>query len=102
MSQSKRIVEEKFCEVADRAPSAFGNNAAPMAEGVANDNAPASPAVVLHPTRCESDAPQLDLRLVGDGRAFIRALARIIVRCELISAGLIAAPEPCAPKTRAG
>jgi hypothetical protein len=34
-----------------------------------------------------ADPPVLDLRIVGDGRAFFRAIARILVHHELISAG---------------
>ncbi|MBA3462531.1 MAG: hypothetical protein H0T46_21425 [Deltaproteobacteria bacterium] len=61
---------------------------------VANDNTQVHTTVSLYPTSRRSDAPQLDLRHVGDGRPFIRALARNIVRHELISASLIAAPAP--------
>ena len=50
----------------------------------------------------DGDAPILELRVVGDGRAFIRALARIIVRRELISAGLIADPDPCLVDAQTG
>jgi hypothetical protein len=39
------------------------------------------------------NAPALELRTVGDGRAFIHALARTIVRRELIAAGLIPSPN---------
>ena len=38
------------------------------------------------------NTPRLELRVVGDGRAFIQALARTLVRHELIAAGLIAGP----------
>lgn len=41
------------------------------------------------------DRPILELRLVGDGRAFLRALAGILVRRELIEAGAIPDPERC-------
>ncbi len=34
-----------------------------------------------------ANAPILELRSVGDGRAFYRALARVIVRRELILGG---------------
>lgn len=42
-----------------------------------------------------ADRPVLELRLVGDGRAFFRALAAILVRRELISAGMIPDPDRC-------
>jgi hypothetical protein len=41
------------------------------------------------------DRPILELRLVGDGREFFRALAGILVRRELIEAGVIPDPERC-------
>jgi hypothetical protein len=41
------------------------------------------------------DRPILELRLVGDGRVFLRALASILVRRELIEAGVIPDPERC-------
>lgn len=46
-----------------------------------------------HPTA--ADPPVLELRATGDGRAFYRALARILVRRELVSAGAIPAPDGC-------
>lgn len=70
--------------------------------GAANDNLPAPAGPAEYPIGGERDVPLLELRVVGDGRAFIRALARAIVRRELISAGLIAAPDPCASPRRAG
>lgn len=39
-----------------------------------------------------SDAAWLELKPVGNGQAFVHVLARIIVRRELITAGLIPAP----------
>lgn len=42
----------------------------------------------------DNAAPLLELRPAGDGRAFVRALARVIVRGELIAAGVIATPDP--------
>lgn len=57
---------------------------------------------VATPASHLEDAPVLELRFVGDGRAFVRALARIIVRHELISAGLIANPDACVLDARAG
>lgn len=103
MSNAAHTIEEQSVGGGTHRTDALGNDALPPIAGpAANENAPTSPATVLHPTRSRSDRPQLELRHVGDGRAFIRALARIIVRGELISAGLIAAPEPCADNTRAG
>ena len=52
--------------------------------------------------RLVEDRPVLALRAVGDGRAFIRAIARVIVRRELISAGLIADPDACSIVSQAG
>lgn len=46
--------------------------------------------------------PVIDLVPVGDGRAFARALARIIVRRELISRGAIADPDRCEEPRLAG
>jgi hypothetical protein len=46
--------------------------------------------------------PILDLQRIGDGRAFSRALARIIVRRELISAGAIPDPDRCDAPALAG
>jgi len=42
-----------------------------------------------------ADPPVLELRPVGEGRAFCHALARIIVRRELILAGMIPDPDGC-------
>lgn len=42
-----------------------------------------------------ADPPLLDLSSVGDGRAFYRSLARIIVRREMISAAVIPDPDGC-------
>lgn len=42
-----------------------------------------------------ADRPILELRPVGDGRVFFRALAGILVRRELIEAGVIPDPEGC-------
>ena len=39
--------------------------------------------------------PIVELNIVGDGRPFVRTLARLLVRRELISAGLIADPDRC-------
>ena len=47
----------------------------------------------------DGDPPALELRSVGDGRVFYRALARILVRRELISLGVIPDPDGCAPST---
>lgn len=44
----------------------------------------------------------VELVSVGDGRAFYRTLARIIVRRELISMGVIADPERCEAERLAG
>jgi hypothetical protein len=46
--------------------------------------------------------PVLDLWPVGDGRGFSRALARILVRRELISACVIADSESCEGPPTAG
>lgn len=40
------------------------------------------------------NAALVQLRVVGDGRAFVHALARAIVRAELIAAGVVPKPEP--------
>jgi hypothetical protein len=45
------------------------------------------------PAEVATSGPRLELRPVGDGRAFIRSLARSFVRRELIAAGVIATPE---------
>jgi hypothetical protein len=42
-----------------------------------------------------ADPPVLELRATGDGRTFYRALAKIVVRRELVSAGAIPAPDGC-------
>lgn len=47
------------------------------------------------------DAPILELRPVGDGRRFLRVLARSIVRRELIAAGLVEA-DRCVTERKAG
>jgi hypothetical protein len=43
----------------------------------------------------EADRPTLELHTAGDGRAFCRALARIIVRRELVSVGAIPDSNGC-------
>lgn len=60
-----------------RSPGLSEQQSAVQASDVGNDNA----------------GPFVELRHTGDGRAFVRALARSIVRAELIAAGVIAAPE---------
>jgi hypothetical protein len=57
---------------------------------------------IADPAKGDNDMPMIKLRPVGDGRAFCRALARIFVRRELISAGLIADPDRCEPEALAG
>lgn len=57
---------------------------------------------IADPAKSVGDAPIIKLRTVGDGRAFCRALARNIVRRELISMGLIADPARCEPEALAG
>jgi hypothetical protein len=52
--------------------------------------------------RLGEDSPILELRTVGNGRSFVRALARIIVRRELISIGLIPDPDPCLENAQTG
>lgn len=42
-----------------------------------------------------ADPPVLELRSIGDGRAFYRALASIIVRRELKAAGVIPDLDAC-------
>lgn len=48
------------------------------------------------------DGAIVALRPVGTGRPFVRALARIIVRRELIFARLIPDPEGCVTDEQAG
>jgi hypothetical protein len=48
------------------------------------------------------DAAIIELRPVGTGRQFVQALARIIVRRELIFARLIPDPEGCVTDEHAG
>lgn len=57
---------------------------------VANENQPAR------------DGPIIELCTVGDGRRFVRTLARTLVRRELIALGLIPDPDACESKTRTG
>jgi hypothetical protein len=57
---------------------------------------------IADPAKRDDELPVIELRPVGDGRAFCRALARNIVRRELISAGLIADPDRCEPEALAG
>ncbi len=49
----------------------------------------------LREQSAEGDRPTLELHTTGDGRAFYRALARIIVRRELVSSGAIPDPNGC-------
>ena len=51
------------------------------------DNARREPA--------NSNGPLLELRPSGDARVFYAALARVIVRRELISMGILNDPERC-------
>ncbi len=48
------------------------------------------------------DGAIVELRPVGTGRPFVRALARIIVRRELIFARLIPDPDACLSDEQAG
>lgn len=48
------------------------------------------------------DGPIIELRPVGDGRRFVRVLARTLVRRELIAAGLIGDPDACGSTRRTG
>ena len=47
------------------------------------------------PEPANSNGPLLELRDEGDGRVFYSALARVIVRRELISMGMLSDPERC-------
>lgn len=49
-----------------------------------------------------SDPAIVELRSVGTGRPFVRALARMIVRRELIFARLIPDPDGCVTGEQAG
>lgn len=101
IEQNVTHIIERLDEGTHRGPAENENKdpGRAMLDRSANDNAPTS-AVARCPTVGRCDAPLLELRPVGDGRAFIRTLARVIVRRELIFAGLIAAPDPCASEAR--
>ena len=49
-----------------------------------------------------SAKPVLDLKAVGDGRSVAKALARVIVRRELIFANLIEERSDCSDPRAAG
>lgn len=53
-------------------------------------------------TPAGEDGAIVDLRPTGTGRAFVRALARIIVRRELIFARVIPDPMACVTDAEAG
>lgn len=63
-------------------------------------SAPASEGRAAAPER--SDPAIVELRPVGTGRPFVRALARMIVRRELIFARLIPDPDACLSDEQAG
>ncbi len=53
-------------------------------------------------TPANSNSPLLELTHVGDGRALYRALARVIVRRELISMGILNGSDRCDDTRAAG
>ncbi len=50
----------------------------------------------------DSNGPLLELEHIGNGRAFHRALARVLVRRELISMGILNDPDRCEDTRHAG